>query len=219
MFKPDYPALRRAMVAEQLRGRGIRDVRVLDAMGRVPREEFVDSDDWRHAYEDMPVLIGYGQTISQPYMVALMIEAAGVHEGHRVLDVGSGSGYAAAVLRELGAVVHSVERIKYLADKARTRLEAAGYGAVHTYLGDGLHGLPDAAPFDAIIVAAASPGVPPDLYDQLVPGGRLVIPIGGRDGQRLSVIVRSPEGPAVARSVACRFVPLVGARAQLAGTG
>ena len=90
---------------------------------------------------------------------------------------------------------------------------------MHTYLGDGLHGLPDAAPFDAIIVAAASPGVPPDLYDQLVPGGRLVIPIGGRQGQRLSVIVRSPEGPAVARSVACRFVPLVGARAQLAGTG
>ncbi|MDQ5872897.1 MAG: protein-L-isoaspartate O-methyltransferase, partial [Acidobacteriota bacterium] len=103
--------------------------------------------------------------------------------------------------------------------KARTRLEGAGFGAVHTHLGDGLRGLPDEAPFDAIVVAAAAPGVPPDLYDQLVPGGRLVIPIGDRDGQRLHVIVRSPEGPAVARSVPCRFVPLVGARAQLSGTG
>jgi protein-L-isoaspartate(D-aspartate) O-methyltransferase len=211
MRRFDFPAQRGAMVEEQLRGRGIHDERVLAAMGRVPREAFVfDPEDNKRAYDDMPILIGFGQTMSQPYMVALIAEAAGVHEGHKVLDVGTGSGYAAAVLRELGATVHTIERVPELAKRARDRLEAAGYGAVHVHVGDGSLGLPEEAPFDAIAVAAAAPEVPERLYEQLVPGGRLVVPVGTRRTQRLLVVVRSPEGPAVVRSVACRFVPLVG---------
>jgi protein-L-isoaspartate(D-aspartate) O-methyltransferase len=213
LYRPDFEGLRVEMVVEQLRARGIRDRRLLEARGRVPREAFMDFEDRRSAYDDKPVLIGYGQTISQPFMVALMIETAGVQAGHHVLDVGTGSGYGAAVLRELGAIVHTIERIAFLADRARNRLEDAGFGAVHVHEGDGCFGLPEFAPYDAIIAAAASPEPPPPLYDQLVPGGRLVIPIGDRDGQRLTVVVRSPEGPAVARSVSCKFVPLVGARA------
>jgi protein-L-isoaspartate(D-aspartate) O-methyltransferase len=208
----DFAAERRAMVEEQLRARGIRDERVLAAMGRVPREAFVDPDDRSRAYLDMPLSIGFGQTISQPYMVALIAEAAEVREGDKVLDVGTGSGYAAAVLAELGATVHSIERIPELAAKARERLAAAGYGAVEVQVGDGSLGLPDEAPFDAITVAAAAPELPRTLYDQLVTGGRLVVPIGGPEGQRLEVAIRSPEGPAVIRSVPCRFVPLVGAQ-------
>ncbi len=213
LYRPDFEGLRAEMVVEQLRARGIRDARLLAAMGRVPREEFLDLDDKRYAYDDKPILIGWGQTISQPYMVALMIQAAGVQEGHRVLDIGTGSGYGAAVLRELGASVHTIERLPALAEKARERLEGAGYGAVHVHDGDGCFGLEEFAPYDVIIAAAASPEPPPPLYDQLVPGGRLVLPVGTQQEQRLTVVVRSPEGPAVARSVPCKFVPLVGARA------
>jgi protein-L-isoaspartate(D-aspartate) O-methyltransferase len=208
----DFAAERRAMVDEQLRARGIRDERVLAAMSRVPREEFVDPDDRRRAYLDMPLAIGFGQTISQPYMVALIAEAAEVHEGDEALDVGTGSGYAAAVLAELGATVHTIERIPELAAKARERLAATGYDAVEVHVGDGSLGLLEEAPFDAITVAAAAPELPRTLYEQLVIGGRLVVPIGGPDGQRLEVAIRSPEGPAVIRSVPCRFVPLVGAQ-------
>jgi protein-L-isoaspartate(D-aspartate) O-methyltransferase len=200
------------MVEEQLRGRGIRDERVLAAMDRVPREAFVDPDDRSRAYLDMPLAIGFGQTISQPYMVGLIAEAAEVREDDKVLDVGTGSGYAAAVLAELGATVHTIERIPELAAKARERLEAAGYDAVAVHVGDGSLGLPEEAPFDAITVAAAAPELPATLYEQLVSGGRLVVPIGGPEGQRLEVAIRSPEGPAVLRSVPCRFVPLVGAQ-------
>jgi protein-L-isoaspartate(D-aspartate) O-methyltransferase len=199
------------MVADQLEGRGIVDRRVLDAMGRVPREAFVNEDDRKRAYLDMPLRIGYGQTISQPYMVAIICETAEVREGDRVLDIGTGSGYQAAVLAELGAEVHTIERIPELADRARERLERAGYPDVVVHVGDGSLGLPEEAPFDAIVVAAAAPDVPTSLYEQLVPRGRLVVPIGGPDGQRLEVVVRSPEGPAITRSVPCRFVPLVGA--------
>jgi protein-L-isoaspartate(D-aspartate) O-methyltransferase len=159
----------------------------------------------------MPLRIGFGQTISQPYMVAIICQTAEVHEGDRVLDIGTGSGYQAAVLAELGAEVHTVERIPELAERARRNLEAAGYGAVDVHVGDGSLGLPELAPFDAIVVAAAAPEMPSPLYEQLVPGGRLVVPVGGPHGQQLEVIVRSPEGPAVTRSVPCRFVPLVGA--------
>jgi protein-L-isoaspartate(D-aspartate) O-methyltransferase len=199
------------MVAEQLEARGIADRRVLDAMARVPREAFVDERDHRRAYLDMPLRIGFGQTISQPYMVALICQTADVHEGDRVLDIGTGSGYQAAVLAELGAEVHTVERIPELAERARANLEGAGYDSVEVHVGDGSLGLPQLAPFDAIVVAAAAPEMPSTLYEQLVARGRLVVPVGGPHGQRLEVIVRSPEGPAVTRSVPCRFVPLVGA--------
>jgi protein-L-isoaspartate(D-aspartate) O-methyltransferase len=199
------------MVAEQLEARGIADRRVLEAMSQVPREAFIDERDRRRAYLDMPLRIGFGQTISQPYMVAIICQTADVHEGDRVLDIGTGSGYQAAVLAELGAEVHTIERIPELAERARRNLEAAGYGDVDVRVGDGSLGLAQLAPFDAIVVAAAAPEMPATLYDQLEPGGRLIVPVGGPRGQRLEVIVRSPEGPAVTRSVPCRFVPLVGA--------
>lgn len=199
------------MVAEQLAGRGITDERVLEAMGRVPRELFVAERDQRKAYRDMPLRIGFGQTISQPYMVAVICQAAGVQKGDRVLDIGTGSGYQAAVLAELGAAVYTVERIRELAERARERLAAAGYEDVDVHVGDGSLGLPEQGPYDAIVVAAAAPAMPESLYKELRERGRLVVPVGGQEGQRLEVIVRSPEGPAVARSVPCRFVPLVGA--------
>ena len=199
------------MVAKQLRERGIEDERVLAAMERVPRELFVEERERRRAYRDTPISIGFGQTISQPYMVALIAQTAGIGPGAKVLDVGTGSGYGAAVLAELGATVHSIERIPELAEQARERLRAAGYENVSVHVGDGSLGLPLEAPFAAITVAAAAPSLPMSLYEQLAPGGRLVVPVGERDNQRLEVAVRSPEGPAVLRSVACRFVPLVGA--------
>ena len=199
------------MVERQLRRRGITDERVLDAMGRVPRELFVDESERKNAYDDAPLGIGYGQTISQPYMVGLIAQNAAVRPGNRVLDVGSGSGYAAAVFAELGAEVDTIERIPELAVRARAALDAAGYPAVRVHVGDGSVGLAEEAPYDAIAVAAAAPGLPEALYGQLVPGGRLVVPVGDSEGQRLLVAVRSPEGPAVLRSVPCRFVPLLGA--------
>ena len=198
------------MVDEQLRARDIVDERVLAAMERVPREPFVPEEERSRAYDDAALPIGHGQTISQPYMVARIAEALGLAGGEKVLDVGTGSGYQAAVLAELGADVHTIERIPELAEQARANLAAAGYDRVRVYVGDGTLGLPEEAPFDAIAVAAAAPGLPQRLYEQLEPRGRLVVPVGGRWGQRLEVIVRSPEGPAVVRSVPCRFVPLVG---------
>jgi protein-L-isoaspartate(D-aspartate) O-methyltransferase len=203
-------AARHRMVEEQLRGRDIVDARVLDAMERVPRELFVPEGERHRAYADAALPIGHGQTISQPYMVARIAEVLGLTGGERVLDVGTGSGYQAAVLAELADEVHTIERIPELAEQARRNLAEAGYDRVHVHVGDGSLGLPDQAPFTAIAVAAAAPGLPERLYDQLEPRGRLAVPVGGRWGQRLEVIVRSPEGPAVAHSVPCRFVPLVG---------
>jgi protein-L-isoaspartate(D-aspartate) O-methyltransferase len=207
----DPEQARRRMAERQLRRRGIADERVLTAMERVPRELFVREEDWDRAYDDAPLSIGHDQTISQPYMVALICEVAEVRQGDRVLDIGTGSGYQAAVLAELGAEVHTVERIPELAACARANLKAAGYDGVDVHVGDGSLGLPEVAPFAAIVVAAAAPDLPTALYEQLAPRGRLVVPVGGPEGQRLQVVVRSPEGPAVARSVPCRFVPLVGA--------
>jgi protein-L-isoaspartate(D-aspartate) O-methyltransferase len=199
------------MVEQQLRARGIRDERVLAAMERVPRELFVPADLQASAYDDLALPIGGGQTISQPYMVARIASELGLRGRERVLDVGTGSGYQAAVLAELADDVHSIERIPELAERARAALDAAGYGGrVHVHVGDGTRGLPEHAPYEAIAVAAAAPEMPQSLYDQLAARGRLVVPVGPLWEQYLQVIVRSPEGPAVLRTVPCRFVPLLG---------
>ncbi len=200
------------MVELQLRARGIADERVLAAMARVPRELFVPEGLRRHAYDDAALPIGEGQTISQPYMVARICEELALRGQERVLDVGTGSGYQAAVLAELAAEVHSIERVAVLADRARERLAEAAYGdRVHVHVGDGSRGLPEHAPFAAIAVAAAAPELPGALYEQLEPRGRLVVPVGTRWEQELQLIVRTPEGPAVLHTVPCRFVPLIGA--------
>jgi protein-L-isoaspartate(D-aspartate) O-methyltransferase len=202
---------RARMVERQLRARGIDDERVLAAMAAVPRELFVPADQRGRAYDDAALPIGAGQTISQPYMVALICSELRLRGGERVLDVGTGSGYQAAVLAELGAEVHSVERVPELADRARESLAAAGLAdRVHLHVGDGTCGLPGEAPFDAIAVAAAAPELPASLYDQLAEGGRLVVPVGPRAEQLLEVVVRTPEGPAARRTIPCRFVPLLG---------
>jgi protein-L-isoaspartate(D-aspartate) O-methyltransferase len=200
----------RQSLVESLRRRGFADDRVLDAIGRVPRELFVPEDLRDRAYEDGALPIGYDATISQPFIVATICALLELRGGERVLDVGTGSGYQAAVLAELGAEVVTVERVPELAEGARRALAAAGYGAVEVRIGDGSLGVPERAPFRGIAVAAAVPSVPPALYEQLEPGGRLVAPIGGRRGQRLEAIVRGEAGPLSIRSVDCRFVPLVG---------
>jgi protein-L-isoaspartate(D-aspartate) O-methyltransferase len=198
------------MVEEQLRMRDVEDERVLAAMERVPRELFVPDALRDRAYADVALPIGHGQTISQPYMVARICEALSLRGSEKVLDVGGGSGYQAAVLAELAGEVHTIERVPELAELARHNLDAAGYDDVHVHVGDGTLGLPEQAPFAAIAVAAAAPDLPRTLYEQLEERGRLVVPVGGRRGQRLQLVIRSPEGPAVVRSVPCRFVPLVG---------
>jgi protein-L-isoaspartate(D-aspartate) O-methyltransferase len=207
---PDPAEQRRLMVERQLRGRDVVDERVLAAMERVPRELFVPDELRGRAYDDAALPIGGGQTISQPYMVARICEALALTGRERVLDVGAGSGYQAAVLAELANEVDTIERIPELAELARANLAAAGYERVRVHVGDGTRGLPERAPFDAIAVAAAAPELPRSLYEQLEPRGRLVVPVGKHGIQRLEVIVRSPEGPAVVRSVPCRFVPLLG---------
>jgi protein-L-isoaspartate(D-aspartate) O-methyltransferase len=198
------------MVRHQLLGRDIVDERVLAAMRAVPRELFVPPEERRRAYDDAALPIGSGQTISQPYMVARICELLALHGDERVLDVGTGSGYQAAVLAELADEVHTIERMPELADRARETLADAGYERVRVHVGDGTLGLPEHAPYAGIAVAAAAPQLPRALYEQLEPRGRLVVPVGRRRGQLLQVVVRSPEGPAVLRSVPCRFVPLVG---------
>ena len=200
------------MVEDQLRARGIDDELVLSAMAIVPRELFVPESTRARAYEDAALPINAGQTISQPYMVALICSALRLRGGERVLDVGTGSGYQAAVLAEMGAEVHSIERVPDLAVEAREALAAAGYAdRVRVHVGDGTRGVPEEAPFAGIAVAAAAPGVPPALYAQLAEGGRLVVPVGPRREQRLVAVRRSPDGPAALAGVPCRFVPLVGA--------
>jgi protein-L-isoaspartate(D-aspartate) O-methyltransferase len=210
MQPEDAIRARLEMVEYQLRGRDIVDERVLDAMARVPRELFVPPRERRHAYDDAALPIAGGQTISQPYMVARICEALALRGGEHVLDVGTGSGYQAAVIAELAEDVVTIERIPKLAEQARANLTAAGYDGVRVRVGDGTLGLPAEAPFDAIAVAAAAPEIPRSLYEQLKLRGRLVVPIGPVRSQRLETVVRTPEGPAVVRSVPCRFVPLLG---------
>jgi len=204
------PPDRQRMVEEHLRLRDVADERVLAAMMSVPRELFVPEELRDRAYEDAALPIGDGQTISQPYMVARICEVLSLAGPERVLDVGTGSGYQAAVLAELAAEVVTIERIPELAEQATRVLAEAGYENVEVRVGDGTRGVPDLAPFKAIAVAAAAPDIPETLYEELEPGGRMAIPVGKRRSQDLLLVVRSPEGPAVIRSVPCRFVPLLG---------
>jgi protein-L-isoaspartate(D-aspartate) O-methyltransferase len=198
------------MVDRQLRARGIDDERVLEAMDRVPREAFVPEGLRSHAYDDAALPIGAEQTISQPYMVARICAELHLHGREKVLDVGTGSGFQAAVLAELAHEVHSLERIPELAERARAALADAGYAdRVHVHDVDGTRGLPEEAPFSGIAVAAATRAPPPALLDQLELLGRLVIPIGPHHQQFLRVYVRTLEGPAEFAAVPCRFVPLV----------
>jgi protein-L-isoaspartate(D-aspartate) O-methyltransferase len=198
------------MVEQQLRARGIEDERVLAAMGRVPRELFVPEKLHARAYDDAALPIGEEQTISQPYMVARICVELQLRGDEKVLDVGTGSGYQAAVLAELARDVHSLERIPALAAKARAALAAAGYAdRVHVHDVDGTRGLAAEAPFGGIAVAAAAEEPPPALLGELGPRARLVIPIGPHHQQFLRVYVQTPEGPASYAAVPCRFVPLV----------
>ena len=201
---------RARMVTDQLRGRDITNPRVLAAMGAVPRDAFVDDAVRVHAYEDRPLPIGAGQTISQPYIVARMTELLAVAPGDRVLDVGTGSGYQAAILAELGCVVTSIEREPDLAAQAGARLEELGYDAVTVIVGDGTLGHPQGAPWDGILVAAAAPAVPEPLRNQLGDGRRLVIPVGGRQDQQLLVVTRHGQEWVERSDGACVFVPLLG---------
>jgi protein-L-isoaspartate(D-aspartate) O-methyltransferase len=197
------------MVEEQIEARGVRDPRVLDAMRQVPRHELVPQS-WRdQAYEDRPLPIGAGQTISQPYVVAAMSEALALAGGERVLEVGTGSGYQAAVLSKLAKQVYTIEIVPELAKRAKADLARLGYANVLVREGDGWRGWPEHAPFDAIMVTAAPEEVPPDLIAQLAVGGRLVIPVGGRD-QKLLLVRKTPEG--ITREVlfGVRFVPMRG---------
>ncbi|HEX9633486.1 MAG TPA: protein-L-isoaspartate(D-aspartate) O-methyltransferase [Gemmatimonadales bacterium] len=211
MPAPDRRAERRRMVRRDLRQRDITDRRVLATLASVPRERFVPADLCAEAYADRPLPIGYGQTISQPYIVALMTQAAGLTRHSRVLEVGGGSGYHAAVLGRLAGQVWSVERVPELAAAARHRLRALGVGNVHVLVGDGRHGYPAAAPFHAILVAAATADPPPALLQQLAPGGRLVIPLGPPDVQDLVVWERTASGTTRRVLCPCCFVPLVAA--------
>ena len=206
----DYAAERRAMVEEQLRERGVRSPRVLEAMRKVPRHLFVPEDCVAGAYTDQPLPIGEGQTISQPYMVAVMTEALELTGTERVLEVGTGSGYQAAVLSLLAGEVYTVESHASLAVAARRRLARLGYANVHVHSGDGTLGLPELAPFDAIVVTAAAPKLPPPLVEQLAEGGRLVIPVGQADQQELLQVRKTGDKTTSRVLHYCRFVPLVG---------
>lgn len=200
------------MVDLQLRRRGIEDEAVLAAMGSVPRELFVPEDRLDLAYEDSALPIGEGQTISQPFMVARTCELAALQGRERVLEVGAGSGYQAAILGRLARSVVAIERIPSLAAGARAALEAAGADNVRVVVGDGSIGAPDDAPFDRIVVAAAAPSVPPALLDQLADGGRLVIPVGPRYMQRIQVIEKQRGSFRESDADGCVFVPLIGAQ-------
>ena len=199
------------MVAQQLRQRGISDERLLAAMAKVPRHEFVSPQNWPEAYADHPIPIAEQQTTSQPYMIAAMIQAAGVKPEDRVLEIGAGSGYQTAVLAELAGQVFAVERYASLTEAARTTLERLGYRNAKVVTGDGSLGFPEAAPYDAIIVSAAAPRIPPALVEQLAMGGRLIVPVGESDQQVVQLVQRNADGTTSIRTLeGCRFVPLIG---------
>lgn len=205
-----YAVARRKMMEEQLVSRGIRDAKVLEAMGHVPRHEFVDPGMVAQAYEDHPLNIGSKQTISQPYIVALMTEALRLQGGEKVLEIGTGSGYQTAVLAEICRQVFTIERIATLSNRARGTLYRLGYVNVTLRIGDGTAGWPEAAPFDGILVTAAAPLIPPPYLRQLPDGGRLVIPRGEIERQELVRITRKGDKFSEEILGECRFVKLIG---------
>jgi protein-L-isoaspartate(D-aspartate) O-methyltransferase len=206
----EFAGPRADMVEKQLRRRGISESRVLAAMTAVRREEFVPRESRARAYEDAPLPIGEGQTISQPYIVAAMTAALSLTGKERVLEIGAGCGYQAAILSHLAKTVYTIESRSELASGASARLERLGYSNVHVHCGDGTLGLPELAPFDAILVAAAAPTVPEPLRSQLTDGGRLILPVGDSENQELRLVERHGNSFETRYLEACRFVPLVG---------
>jgi protein-L-isoaspartate(D-aspartate) O-methyltransferase len=205
----EWAAVRAAMVSRQIEARGVKDRLVLDALRRVPRHLFVPTRVEAESYEDRALPIGHGQTISQPYIVAAMTELASLKGGEKVLEIGTGSGYQAAVLAEIAGSVYSIEIVPELAQEARTRLKRLGYDRVKVRTGDGWAGWPEEAPFDAIIVTAAPETVPPPLVEQLKTGGRLVIPVGPREDQKLQRLVKTATGLKKESVFPVRFVPFL----------
>ena len=210
IFDLDFSQRRRQMIDTQLLQRGIRDERVLTAMARVPRHEFVANSYRAQAYDDNPLPIGEGQTISQPYIVALMLEMLEVSEEDIVLEIGTGSGYQTALLAQLCRHVYSIERHATLAAKAQAALAKLGYTNVTIEVGDGSKGLSAHAPFDGIVVSAAAPDLPPALFEQLKEGGRLVVPVGPTEAQFLQLVTKKEGKPVLSEQIPCRFVPLIG---------
>jgi protein-L-isoaspartate(D-aspartate) O-methyltransferase len=204
-----YSSLRRQMVDSQLRQRGIADERVLTAMERVPRHQFAPEEYRGQAYEDHPLPIGEGQTISQPFIVAIMLDALKLSPTDKVLEIGTGSGYVTALLAELTESVISIERHESLAESARALLAALGYSNVKVLTGDGTRGFPEAAPYDAIVVSAAAAEMPPALITQLREGGRMIIPVGSEDSQQLRLVRMENGQPHIEFRELCRFVPLI----------
>ena len=207
--QPDYDAQRAAMVEQQLRGRDIRDRRVLDAMRKVPRHRFVPERVRSQAYADHPLPIGHDQTISQPYIVAFMTQALKIEPGHKVLEIGTGSGYQAAILGELAREVYTIEIVTPLADSAKALLAELGYKKVHVRAGNGYLGWPEQAPFDRIMVTAAPDEVPRALVDQLAVGGLMAIPVGTLD-QELRILRKTEKGLQTLETLPVRFVPMTG---------
>jgi protein-L-isoaspartate(D-aspartate) O-methyltransferase len=212
--RDEWAAERAQMVEETIAARGVTDVRVLAAMRKVRRHELVPEAHRSRSYEDSPLPIGFEQTISQPFIVAAMTEAAQIAPGERVLEVGTGSGYQAAVLAELGADVYSIEIVEPLAKRTHALLARLGYDKLHLRIGDGYRGWPEAAPFDAILVTAAPEQVPQPLIDQLAVGGRMVIPVGEHGAQQLKVIARGASGTTSETLFDVRFVPMTGEAQQ-----
>jgi protein-L-isoaspartate(D-aspartate) O-methyltransferase len=208
--KKEFAAQRVEMIEKQLRRRGISDAAVLLTMTAVPRHEFVPEELRWKAYEDLPLPIGGGQTISQPYIVAAMTAALQLQPGDRVLEIGTGCGYQAAVLSRLAREVFTIERRPELASSASAKLARLGYPNAHVHCGDGTLGLPELAPFDAILVAAAAPAVPEPLLAQLAEGGRMILPVGDAEHQELRLIERRGDDFPTKMLEGCRFVPLVG---------
>jgi protein-L-isoaspartate(D-aspartate) O-methyltransferase len=210
-FPPDeYAKLRERMVRDQIERRGVSDLRVLEAMRAVPRHRLLSGDERASAYDDTPLPIGCHQTISQPYIVAFMTAALGLQGDENVLEIGTGSGYQTAILACLSQSVYSMERIPELADRARENLHSLSIDNAEVIVGDGTAGLPERAPYDAILVTAGAPGLPVPLMGQVAPSGRLIAPIGGRGVQELELYTHSPSGIECRRLISVLFVPLIG---------